>query len=108
MFDTSEANCLYLDPELFFPESEKKINPKQLNLLIKTCATCSVFAECRKYSIENAVEGFWAGTTFAERQQYRKENGIIAENLANNIYLQSMTQEAVAIRNKRLSQKEEQ
>lgn len=40
------------------------------------CARCPVLASCRKYALENPVDGFWGGMTMIERREWRKEKGL--------------------------------
>lgn len=70
MFDTSRANCLGVDPELFFPNGA--IAPTTEATLKRICLNCSVFDECLDYSLKVKVIGFWAGTTEAKRVELRR------------------------------------
>lgn len=79
MFDVSSANCLGVDPELFFPVGP--MAPSTENTLRKICMNCHVFRDCLNYALAVKVEGFWAGTTDSHRKQLRKELGIEAIRL---------------------------
>lgn len=76
MFDTSQANCLGVDPELFFPNGA--IAPQTEKTLRRICMSCNVFWECYDYALNVKVDGFWAGTTDNQRKTLRKDLGIEA------------------------------
>ena len=76
MFDTSQANCLGVDPELFFPNGA--IAPQTEKTLRRICMSCNVFWECYDYALNVKVDGFWAGTTDTQRKSLRKDLGIEA------------------------------
>jgi hypothetical protein len=69
--------CLQLDPETFFPVTgkDKYFNRQKTQDL---CSECSFLTECRDYAISHDVEGFWAGTSRAERIEERRRLGIAA------------------------------
>lgn len=79
MFDTTGALCAQTDPELFFPENFS--SPYETHTVLKLCSNCPVFVECRKYSLEHDVYGWWAGLTRVERKQIQKERGIAAKRI---------------------------
>jgi hypothetical protein len=79
MFDTEQANCLGVDPELFFPNGA--INPQTEKTLRRICVNCSVWRECYDYAMAYRVDGFWAGTTYQNREALRKELGITAKRI---------------------------
>lgn len=60
------ANCLGLDPDLFFPE--KGVNTAQAKAV---CAGCVSRQECLDYALETPVEraGIWGGLAPRERQK---------------------------------------
>lgn len=74
MFDTSQANCLGVDPELFFPVGTIKRETEQT--LRRICMNCNVFWDCYEYALDVKVDGFWAGTTDKQRKELRQELGI--------------------------------
>ncbi len=70
MFNTEQANCTSLDPELFFPIGEMKQEiAKTLN---RICMNCPIMDKCLEYSLHVKVNGYWAGTDEREREQLRK------------------------------------
>lgn len=73
-FDGTQP-CREADPELFFPVST---NYELYAELRSTCETCPFLAECRDYAVSYGVTGFWAGTSYQERQAIRASIGIKA------------------------------
>jgi WhiB family redox-sensing transcriptional regulator len=70
MFDTEQANCTSLDPELFFPVGEMK---KELAATLKRiCFNCPIMDNCLEYALHVKVSGYWAGTNERERERLRK------------------------------------
>jgi WhiB family transcriptional regulator, redox-sensing transcriptional regulator len=62
------ANCLGLDPELFFPEGGESPEPAKA-----VCRGCEVRAECLDMAVrEGIVDGVWGGLTAAERRRLRR------------------------------------
>lgn len=74
MFDTTEAKCRETDPEIFFPSGFQSTN--EIKVVLSLCSSCPVFTKCREYSLTYDVDGWWAGTTQAERKRIQKERGI--------------------------------
>ena len=70
MFDTSQANCLGVDPELFFPNGA--IAPSTEATLKRICMSCAVFDSCLDYALKVKVNGYWAGTTETKRVELRR------------------------------------
>jgi WhiB family redox-sensing transcriptional regulator len=70
LFDTSQANCLGVDPELFFPNGA--IAPTTEATLKRICMSCRVFDNCLDYALNVKVNGYWAGTTEAQRKDLRR------------------------------------
>jgi WhiB family redox-sensing transcriptional regulator len=70
MFNTEQANCTSLDPELFFPVGEMK---KELAATLKRiCFNCPIMDNCLEYALHVKVSGYWAGTNERERERLRK------------------------------------
>ena len=60
-----EANCLGLDPELFFPEAGASPEPAKA-----VCRGCVVRNECLALALDGRVAyGVWGGLTAAERER---------------------------------------
>jgi hypothetical protein len=70
MFDTDQANCLGLDPELFFPNGA--IAPKTEATLRRICMKCNIMEDCLDYALKVKVNGYWAGTTETQRVELRR------------------------------------
>ena len=69
LFNTEQANCTTLDPELFFPVGEMK--PQIESLLCQICMDCAISKQCLEYALEVNVTGYWAGTTHKQRERMR-------------------------------------
>lgn len=65
------ANCLGVDPDLYFPE---KWDAEQSYAITRPiCAACEVRDECREYAIENRMDsGMWGGMTANDLRKERK------------------------------------
>jgi len=62
-----DANCLGVDPELFFPIGHALAGTRQI------CADCDVFEQCLKYALEHELRhGWYANTAPKDRQRIRK------------------------------------
>lgn len=106
MFDTDQANCLGIDPEMFFPNGA--MSPQTEKLLRKICLNCNVLWDCYDYALHVKVDGFWAGTTDTQRKALRKDLGIEAKRIDEEyiVEFQSQTQGAKNARAKRSRLKE--
>lgn len=74
------AECLGLNPDLFFPNSEEIVPPEAAN----TCARCRVRPQCAEYALSDPdLRGVWAGMTSNERRKLRRRqpdsDGIVWE-----------------------------
>ena len=74
MFDTTDAKCREVDPEIFFPDGYQA--PQEIRVVLSLCSSCPVFTDCHKYAMEHDLFGWWAGTTRDERRAKQKELGI--------------------------------
>lgn len=66
------------DPSLFFAPSHREAEQEQTERVGKAravCAGCPWARGCLAYALHWAVEGVWAGTTLAEREQLRRRTG---------------------------------
>lgn len=69
------ANCLKVDPELFFPVGSVKAGPglEQANKAKAVCQKCDVIDECLTYALEhNQDSGIWGGQTEDERRAIKR------------------------------------
>lgn len=64
-----QANCLGVDPDLFFPErGESTASAK------KVCQGCIVRDECLEYALVNGEKwGIWGGLSERERRRIRRQ-----------------------------------
>jgi WhiB family redox-sensing transcriptional regulator len=81
------------DPELFFTQPDDAGNPERTLARIRkakaVCARCPFRDPCLAYAITHAVVGTWGGTTWPERQAFRKKNGLVALSLATGMAQQA-------------------
>ena len=63
-----EANCLGVDPDLFFPERGASTREAK-----EVCKGCVVRAECLEYALANGEKfGIWGGMSERERRRIRR------------------------------------
>lgn len=64
------ANCLGLDPDLFFPEGRSFVNRGAYAEARRVCAFCEVREECLAYAkARHITTGMWGGQTPHERRR---------------------------------------
>ncbi len=67
------ANCLGVDPDLFFPERGAGIQEAKA-----VCRACVVREECLEYSLVNGEKfGIWGGMTERERRRIRRARAVV-------------------------------
>jgi hypothetical protein len=79
----NRAACDGTDTEMWFLEQDFSYN----YLLKRICSTCPARVECFDYALHNNVIGFWAGTTYQQRKQIRRENNITAKSITPELEL---------------------
>lgn len=63
------AECLGVDPDLFFPERGESAAPAK-----EVCCRCNVQDDCLKYALGNGiVSGVWGGKSERQRRKIRRE-----------------------------------
>lgn len=64
-----QANCLGVDPDLFFPvRGESAAEAKEV------CRGCTVRAECLEFALVNGEKrGIWGGLSERQRRTVRRE-----------------------------------
>lgn len=63
-----QANCLGVDPDLFFPERGASTREAK-----EVCRGCVVRVECLEYALANAEKfGIWGGLSERERRRIRR------------------------------------
>lgn len=66
------ANCLGVDPDLFFPERGASTREAK-----EVCRGCVVRFECLEYALVNAEKfGIWGGMSERERRRIRRERAL--------------------------------
>lgn len=68
----TRANCLGVDPDLFFPE--RGASTKEAK---GVCRGCEVRLECLEYALQNGEKfGIWGGLSERERRRIRRQRAI--------------------------------
>lgn len=66
------ANCLGVDPDLFFPE--RGASTKEAK---EICRGCVVKKDCLEYALENGEKfGIWGGMSERERRRLRRQRAL--------------------------------
>ena len=66
------ANCLGVDPELFFPE--RGVSTREARAV---CQGCVVKDECLDFAIRNSEKfGIWGGKSERERRRVRRQRAL--------------------------------
>ena len=64
----SRANCMGVDPELFFPERGSSTREAK-----EVCRGCVVREDCLEYALANSEKfGIWGGMSERERRRVRR------------------------------------
>jgi WhiB family redox-sensing transcriptional regulator len=73
-----EANCLGVDPDLFFPERGASTREAKA-----VCAGCEVRVDCLEYALANGEKfGIWGGLSERERRRLRRQRALARRNSA--------------------------
>jgi WhiB family redox-sensing transcriptional regulator len=74
----SRANCMGVDPELFFPERGASTREAKA-----VCRGCVVREECLEYAIANGEKfGIWGGMSERERRRVRRSRVLARQQAA--------------------------
>jgi len=66
------ANCLGVDPDLFFPERGASTREAK-----EVCRGCVVRADCLEYALDNGEKfGIWGGMSERERRRLRRQRAL--------------------------------
>lgn len=66
------ANCLGVDPDLFFPERGASTREAK-----GVCAGCEVRGSCLEYALDNGEKfGIWGGLSERERRRLRRQRAL--------------------------------
>ena len=72
------ANCLGVDPDLFFPE--RGASTKEAK---EVCRGCVVREDCLEYALQNGEKfGIWGGMSERERRRIRRQRALARAALA--------------------------
>ena len=67
-----QANCLGVDPDLFFPE--RGASTKEAK---SVCGGCEVKMECLEYALRHGEKfGIWGGLSERERRRVRRQRAL--------------------------------
>ena len=67
-----EANCLGVDPDLFFPE--RGASTKEAKAV---CKGCVVREDCLEFALQNGEKfGIWGGLSDRERRRIRRQRAL--------------------------------
>ena len=67
-----QANCLGVDPDLFFPERGASTREAK-----EVCRGCVVRLECLEYALQNGEKfGIWGGMSERERRRIRRARAL--------------------------------
>lgn len=72
------ANCLGVDPDLFFPERGASTREAK-----DVCRGCVVQGECLEYALANGEKfGIWGGMSERERRRIRRQRALARQAAA--------------------------
>lgn len=72
----NKANCMGVDPELFFPERGASTREAK-----EVCRGCVVRDECLEYALANGEKfGIWGGLSERERRKVRRSRALARRN----------------------------
>ncbi|HYI62422.1 MAG TPA: WhiB family transcriptional regulator [Acidimicrobiales bacterium] len=67
------ANCLGVDPDLFFPERGASTREAK-----EVCRGCVVREDCLEYALDNGEKfGIWGGMSERERRRLRRQRALV-------------------------------
>jgi WhiB family redox-sensing transcriptional regulator len=73
------ANCLGVDPDLFFPERGASTREAK-----EVCKGCVVREDCLEYALANGEKfGIWGGMSERERRRIRRQRALARANSAS-------------------------
>ncbi len=74
----TRANCMGVDPELFFPERGSSTREAK-----EVCRGCVVREDCLEYAIANGEKfGIWGGMSERERRKVRRARVLVKSAVA--------------------------
>ena len=73
----NKANCLGVDPELFFPERGASTREAK-----EVCRGCIVREQCLEFALQNGEKfGIWGGLSERERRRIRRQRAQAARSI---------------------------
>jgi WhiB family redox-sensing transcriptional regulator len=74
-----QANCLDVDPDLFFPERGASTREAK-----EVCKGCIVREDCLEYALANGEKfGIWGGLSERERRKLRRQRAQSVRTIAS-------------------------
>ena len=74
-----QANCLGVDPDLFFPERGASTREAK-----EVCRGCVVRLQCLEYALSNGEKfGIWGGLSERERRRLRRQRAQSTRRIAS-------------------------
>lgn len=71
------ANCLGVDPDLFFPERGASTREAK-----EVCRGCVVQSDCLEFALQNGEKfGIWGGLSERERRRIRRQRAASARSI---------------------------
>ena len=71
------ANCLGVDPDLFFPERGASTREAK-----EVCRGCVVRTDCLEYALGNSEKfGIWGGMSERERRRIRRQRSLARQGI---------------------------
>ena len=75
----SRANCMGVDPDLFFPERGASTREAK-----EVCRGCVVRDDCLEYALDNGEKfGIWGGMSERERRRLRRARAVERRSAAS-------------------------
>jgi WhiB family redox-sensing transcriptional regulator len=75
----SRANCMGVDPDLFFPERGMSTREAK-----EVCRGCVVREDCLEYALANGEKfGIWGGMSERERRRLRRARALARRDVAS-------------------------
>lgn len=72
----TQANCIGVDPDIFFPERGASLQPAK-----SVCFSCPVRTPCLEFALEHREKsGVWGGTSERERRRIIRHRQTLVVN----------------------------
>ena len=93
VFQFKDANCVNVDPEVFFADGKESEDKEQVKMAKRVCANCNFRKECLKFAIDNqCLYGVYGGLTGLERRRLarRKSQAPLNPTTEDVLFLKSL------------------